>query len=54
MVLRADARRATRKFKTQRETLELGRAIAKKNKAALVVGLDIGCRRFGKCERDRS
>lgn len=37
MVLRAGARRATRNFKTQKEALALGRSIAKKNKATLVV-----------------
>lgn len=37
MVLRAGARRATRNFKTQKEALALGRTIAKKNKATLVI-----------------
>ncbi|MRW83177.1 DUF2188 domain-containing protein [Pseudoduganella sp. FT26W] len=42
MVFRTGARRATRNFKTEKEALTLGRAIAKKNKATLFIHRDDG------------
>jgi hypothetical protein len=52
-VFRSGARRATRNFKTQKEAVALGRAIAKKNKATLVVHDEDGSVRkvteYGQC-----